>query len=79
MTNSSRPLTTIDLILMEEPVDLGKCICGQPIAATGSMDEADDDDIPAVMHKEPICTKFKELEPIDFLAYVRRIRASRTS
>jgi hypothetical protein len=47
-------------------VDLGVCICGQPISA--SVEGC------AVIHDMPLCQKFLDLEPDEFLTYVRRSR-----
>ena len=47
-------------------VDLGLCACGQRIYSS--------EDPIAVMHELPYCQKFKELEPVEFLTYVRRSR-----
>jgi hypothetical protein len=46
--------------------DLGSCACGQRIFAT--------DNPLGVMHAMPYCQKFLELEPDEFLTYVRRSR-----
>lgn len=45
---------------------LGRCPCGGEIA--WSMDP------PSVLHAVPYCAKFLELEPDEFLTYVRRAR-----
>jgi hypothetical protein len=55
--------------LKAEP--LGLCPCGGRIFASINP--------PAVMHAQPECDKFRELEPDDFLAYVRRTREERTA
>lgn len=49
-----------------EFTDVGICACGQPIAVS-TKDFA-------VIHKLPQCEQFKQLEPDEFLAYVRRNR-----
>ncbi len=49
-----------------EPKSLGLCPCGRKIYA--------DVEKVAVMHEEPACEKFLELEPDKFLTYVRRSR-----
>lgn len=46
--------------------DLGLCTCGRRIYADVKQG--------AVMHDEPACKKFLELEPDQFLTYVRRSR-----
>lgn len=48
-------------------IPLGNCVCGQAIQASA-------DDECAVMHAEPTCEKFRELDPYEFLRYVRRSR-----
>lgn len=45
---------------------LGRCPCGGEIAAA--------DDPPAVAHSVPYCLSFEKMEPVEFLAYVRRSR-----
>ena len=47
-------------------VDLGLCVCGQRIFATVEGC--------AVIHDLPYCQKFEELDPYEFLRYVRRSR-----
>lgn len=47
-------------VVMQE---FGKCPCGSRILITIYP--------PAVAHEPPVCEKFAELEPDDFLAYVR--------
>jgi len=46
--------------------DLGLCPCGQPIAVDVKHF--------AVIHNEPTCKAFRDLEPDKFLTYVRRSR-----
>ena len=46
--------------------DLGLCPCGGKIYA--------DTVRCAVAHEDPVCAKFMELEPDEFLRYVRRSR-----
>jgi hypothetical protein len=46
--------------------ELGKCPCGEYIG----MDE----NRYAVIHSFPVCDKFDELEPNDFLKYIRQCR-----
>lgn len=46
--------------------NLGPCVCGAKIYA--------DSVNCAVMHELPACEKFKQLEPDEVLAYVRRSR-----
>jgi hypothetical protein len=48
------------------PKDLGLCPCGKRIYV--------DVQHYAVIHDEPACKKFMELEPDKFLTYVRRSR-----
>jgi hypothetical protein len=45
---------------------LGKCVCGGEIYANVA--------VCAVAHSHPACAKFLELEPDEFLVYVRRAR-----
>ena len=45
---------------------LGACPCGKAIFAIV--------EVCAVVHEVPYCKKFLELEPDEFLAYVRRSR-----
>jgi len=49
-----------------EVEDLGLCPCGQRIYANVKRG--------AVAHDLPDCVMFRELEPNEFLAYVRRSR-----
>jgi hypothetical protein len=49
-----------------KPESLGLCPCGRQIYADVRQG--------AVMHEEPACKKFLELEPDKFLTYVRRSR-----
>ena len=46
--------------------DLGLCVCGKRIGVTREGY--------AVVHDAPPCQKFLELEPDEFLTYVRRSR-----
>jgi hypothetical protein len=46
--------------------DLGRCPCGAKIYA--------DTKRCAVVHEEPVCSPFMELEPDEFLTFVRRSR-----
>jgi hypothetical protein len=50
-------------LLME---DLGLCPCGGAIGA--------DKESESVCHAVPLCEKFLELDPLEFLRYVRRSR-----
>jgi hypothetical protein len=55
--------------MMDEITDavyLGLCPCGCKIYASVSQG--------AVIHQVPFCKKFEELEPDDFITYVRRSR-----
>lgn len=45
---------------------LGRCVCGRQIYA--SVEQF------AVLHHQPACRLFLDLEPVEFLAYVRRSR-----
>jgi hypothetical protein len=45
---------------------LGRCPCGGEIAADAEQG--------AVVHSEPVCQKYLELDPLEFLVYVRRSR-----
>jgi hypothetical protein len=47
--------------------DLGLCVCGRRIYASVAPKMA-------VMHDEPACEKFLELEALEFLTWVRRSR-----
>ena len=49
-----------------EAEDLGLCPCGQQIGANAQTCE--------VVHGIPPCRPFVELNPTEFLAYVRRSR-----
>ena len=49
-----------------DAVYLGLCPCGREIYASVSQF--------AVIHQVPFCKQFEELEPDDFVAYVRRSR-----
>ena len=51
---------------IENVEPLGRCPCGQNIFA--------DVNVFAVIHGVPCCQMFRDLEPEDFLAYVRRSR-----
>ena len=53
-------------IEIPNPRDLGLCPCGRRIFA--SVDQV------AVIHEVPYCKQFFELEPLEFLIYVRRSR-----
>jgi hypothetical protein len=44
--------------------DLGLCVCGQRIGAAEN----------GVIHDHPACHEFIEMEPTEFLDYVRRSR-----
>ena len=46
--------------------DLGLCPCGRRIYA--------DSKIGAVVHELPYCVQFRDLDPLEFLSYVRRSR-----
>ena len=48
------------------PESLGLCPCGRQIYADVRQG--------AVVHEQPACEKFIELEPTEFLTYVRRSR-----
>lgn len=48
------------------PVPLGQCVCGATIFA--------DTEQGAVIHGMPYCKAFEQLEPDEFLSYVRRSR-----
>ncbi len=48
--------------------DLGRCPCGEPIAASLASDP------PCVAHAEPRCAAFDRLDALAFLRYVRRSR-----
>ncbi len=50
-------------------IELGLCACGKPIFASNKQSK-----IIAVMHEEPRCKKFDELDPVEFLIYVRKSR-----
>lgn len=50
-----------------QTMDLGECVCGQRIYASRTG-------IAGVVHEAPACQKFLELEPVEFLKYVRRSR-----
>jgi hypothetical protein len=45
---------------------LGRCACGGEIAADAEQG--------AVTHSFPVCQKYLELEPLEFLVYVRQSR-----
>ncbi len=49
-----------------DPEDLGPCVCGRRIYV--------DEKQFAVLHDEPACKEFLDLEPDEFLTYVRRSR-----
>jgi hypothetical protein len=55
-----------DLNVRLETSSLGLCVCGKPIYAVLYYG--------AVLHDLPPCAKFIELEPDEFLTYVRRSR-----
>jgi hypothetical protein len=59
----ARPLGSVKWI------PLGPCVCGKEIFASN-----EESGIIAVMHTEPRCRKFDELEPDKFLTYIRRSR-----
>lgn len=48
---------------------LGKCACGQDISASTNFEP-----VPAVAHALPYCKEFEQMDPVDFLTYVRRSR-----
>jgi hypothetical protein len=53
-------------MLGPEYEDLGLCPCGKKIGANGPAGH--------VIHELPACKAFMKLDPVQFLAYVRRSR-----
>ena len=49
---------------------LGNCTCGKEIYAVISGDE----NTQGLIHEEPFCKKFKELDCLDFLQWLRFAR-----
>lgn len=49
----------------------GICPCGGEFTA-GQVAEGEHQGAPVVLHDKPLCAKFEELEPDEFLTYVRQ-------
>ena len=52
--------------LFTHPITLGLCPCGQKIWA--------EEDPPSVVHELPACKAYRDLDALEFLAYVQRVR-----
>lgn len=48
------------------PIDIGLCVCGKRIIATT--------DPCGVAHEDPECETFRQMEPQDFVSYIKAVR-----